>query len=536
MDSGPPERPATIPALVVQGAREFADRDFILTPERRLSFTDAEAQSRRLALRLLRAGVGKGTRVGVLFPQGPDFVVAFFAITRIGAIAVPLSTFATAPELRRAVRHADVAMLLAPREIVERDAQRLFQEVWPQLGTTSDAQLFLDDAPYLRQIWIVGGGEEPWATDVPALNALGDASAADRALLTAVESEVTPADPMVIVTTSGATAAPKAVVHAQGAQVRHARTMADLYELTDEDRTFTTMPFFWVGGLTVVVLSHLHVGASVATVERIDSTQMLDLIEEIRATRLLGWTVYERISADPTFARRDLSSVIEMRPPELATPGSRHNSLGMTETGGPHTAASRKDNAVDLPVHLRGSFGPAVPGMQHKIVDPETGDELERGVEGEICVRGDNLMLGLYKKEPRDTFDADGWYHSGDKGYLRDGFLFFTGRLTEMIKTGGANVAPREVELAIEARPGVQAAFVVGIPDDERGELVGCVVCPEPGHALDPAALRDELREELAGYKIPREIKVVAYDDMPWLPTGKVSRPRLVALLADGES
>jgi acyl-CoA synthetase (AMP-forming)/AMP-acid ligase II len=102
-----------------------------------------------------------------------------------------------------------------------------------------------------------------------------------------------------------------------------------------------------------------------------------------------------------------------------------------------------------------------------------------------------------------------------------------------MIKTGGANVAPREVELAIEAHPGVQAAFVVGLPDDERGELVGCIVCPVPGQELDAASLRDQLRDELAGYKIPRKMMVVAYDDMPWLPTGKMSKPRIVELLSD---
>jgi acyl-CoA synthetase (AMP-forming)/AMP-acid ligase II len=296
------------------------------------------------------------------------------------------------------------------------------------------------------------------------------------------------------------------------------------------------MPFFWVGGLTVVLLSHMHVGGAVITVERMDTSEMLDLIERARPTRLLGWTLFQRISADPSFADRDLRSIVEIRPPELAAPGTRHNSLGMTETSGPHTAASRADNAADLPENLRGSFGPAVPGMQHKIVDLGTGDDVADGVEGEICVRGDTLMDALYKKERRQTFDDDGWYHTGDKGYLRDGLLFFTGRRTEMIKTGGANVAPREVELAIEALAGVEAAFVVGVPDDERGELVGCLVCPEPGRALDPAWLRDQLRDQLAGYKIPRTIMVVPYEDAPWLPTGKVSKPRIVEMLADARS
>ena len=521
----------TIPNLVRHAGHEFADREYVVTRDRRVKFGDAELLSRRWAKRLLRAGVGKGTRVGLLFPQGADFVIAFLAITRIGAIAVPFSTFARGPELSRAIRHVDVAMLLAPRTVLGRGTPELFEEIWPELTAARDAQLFLEDAPYLRHILLCGGGGRSWVTEAPAISALDDDSTIDDDLLASVESEVTPADPLVIVSTSGATAEPKAVIHTHGAEVRHAWTMAQLYELTPEDRTFTNMPFFWVGGLTVVVLSHMHVGGAVITIERMDTTEMLDLIENARPTRLLGWTLFERLSADPTFADRDLSSIVEMRPPELAASGLRHNSLGMTETSGPHTAVSRADNAIDLPEHLRGSFGRPVPGMQHKIVDPETGEALAGGVEGEICLRGASLMAGLYKKERSETFDEDGWYHTGDKGYFRDGFLFFTGRRTEMIKTGGANVAPREVELAIESLPGVKAAFVVGLPDAERGELVGCLVCPEPGHELDLASLTDQLRDQLASYKIPRTIMVVPYDSAPWLPTGKVSKPRIVDLL-----
>lgn len=526
----------TIPNLVRHAGREFAAQEYIITPERRLTFGDAELESRRLAKRLLRFGVGKGTRVGMLFPQGPDFAIAFLAITRIGALAVPLSTFARGPELRRAIRHVDVAVLLAPPTLLGRDTHELFEDIWPSLTVARDPQLFVEDAPYLRHIWVCGDSRRPWVTETPAFSELDDESRIDDGLLGGIEAEVTPADPLVIVSTSGATAEPKAVVHTHGAQVRHAWTMAQLYELTGEDRTFTNMPFFWVGGLTVVVLSHLHVGAAVITVERLDTTEMLDLIEEARPTRLLGWTLYERLSADPSFGSRDLSSVVEMRPPELAAPGMRHNSLGMTETGGPHAAAPRASNTNELPEQHRGSFGPPVPRMHHKIVDPAGGQELTDGVEGEICVRGGSLMDGLYKKERSTTFDEDGWYHTGDRGYLRDGFVFFTGRLTEMIKTGGANVAPREVEVAVESLPDVRAAFVVGLPDADRGELVGCVICPEPGRTVDPATLGEQLRDELAGYKIPRKVVVVQYDDMPWLPTGKLSRARIAELLSDGNA
>ena len=516
-----------MPNLVRRAAHAFPDREFVLTTDGQVTFAEAERQSRLLAKRLLREGVTKGTRVGMLFPQGPEFVVALFAATRIGAVAVPLSTFYRAPELRRAITHVDVETLIAPSRLLGRDVAEWFEELWPEVRGSAETQLFMDAAPFLRNIFLCGDQKRPWVTGVPNFAQLDDCDDVSDAMLDAVERAVTPADWMVIVSTSGATADPKAVIHTHGAQVWQAWKLAQVYEFTGEERTFTTMPFFWTGGLTVALLTHLHVGAAVITVARTDSREMLDLVEKARPTRLAGWTLLDRLTADATFADRDLNWFADVLNAPPIGSRLRHNSLGMSETCGPHTVARPSDNAEDLPEHLQGSFGPPMFGMEHKIVDPETGHELADGVEGEICVRGDCLMEGLYKKERRATFDDDGWYHSGDTGYFRDGFLFFTGRRTDMIKTGGANVAPREVELVVESLPGVKAAFVVGIPDASRGQVVGCLVCPDVDCEIDTASITAQLSEQLSSYKIPRRILVVPYDDAPWLASGKISKPRV---------
>jgi acyl-CoA synthetase (AMP-forming)/AMP-acid ligase II len=522
--------PSTIPQLLRGAALAFGDNEYVVTGDRSLTFAEAERESRLLAKRLLRHGVGKGTVIGILFPQGPDFVVALLAVTRIGAVAVPLSTFQRGPELRRALRHVDVDSLIAPGVFLGRDLRNELEGILPELRRATGDQLFLHDMPYLRRIWLVGASDRPWVTDLPALAELPDEAAIDEQLFAGVESEVADSDRMVIVQTSGATAEPKAVVHTHASQVHQATRLAELYGLASDVRTFTTMPFFWVGGLTVVLLTHLCVGATVITLERADSGEMLDLIERTRPTRLLGWTLVERLRADPSFATRDLRWLTDLNA-EATPTGLRHGSLGMTETGGPHTAVPTADNQVDLPAALRGSFGRPVAGVEHRIVDPGTGAPVRDGTEGEIWVRGDILMEGLYKKGRHQTFERDGWYRTGDRGYFRDGYLFFTGRLTEMIKTGGANVAPREVELALESLPGVKAAFVVGIPDDVRGEMVGCLVCPETGHDLDPNEIRAQLGEILSSYKIPRKIIVKPYDEAPWLASGKISKPRVLHLL-----
>jgi acyl-CoA synthetase (AMP-forming)/AMP-acid ligase II len=523
----------TIPNLLHRATDRFGERDYVVTPAQTLTIGDAEYRSRVLAKRLLRSGVGKGTRVGILFPQGPDFVVALLAVTRIGALVIPMSTFHRGPELRRVVAHADVHTFLAPRELLGGHVEDLLEAAWPSLRDTRESTLFIAEAPHLRHIWLCGGSDQGWVTPLPRLVEILDEPSISDELLGEVESAGAPSDPNVLIYTSGATAEPKAVVHTHGAQVRHGWSLAQQYELTPDTRTFTTMPFFWVGGLTVSLLSHLHVGAAVITVERIDSRTMLDAIEQTRPTRLVGWGLVERLMSDPSFADRDLRWLPDLVTPPPTDPRRRHGSLGMTETCGPHTGVAASANQMDLTDHLRGSFGSPLPGVEHRIVDPETSAALADGAEGEICVRGYSLMDGLYKKERADTFDGDGWYRTGDMGYFRDGYLFFTGRSTEMIKTAGANVSPREVELAIEEIPDVRAAFVVGLPDQERGQVVACVVCPQPGRTLDPGGVADQLAARLSSYKVPRRVKVVSYDEAPWLPSGKISKSGIVDLLTD---
>ena len=240
----------------------------------------------------------------------------------------------------------------------------------------------------------------------------------------------------------------------------------------------------------------------------------------------------------PSLAERYLSSLrsgnlYALLPAALraADPGLRPNSLGMTETLGPHSI-DRMDE--DLPERLRGSFGRAAPGIEHKIVDPETGEALPPGASGEICVRGDSLMQGLHKLERADTFDRDGFYHTGDGGRLdADGVLYFEARLGDLIKTAGANVSPREVELSIEASPEVQSAFVVGLPDPVRGQLVAAAVVLAPDRELAEAELRRRLRADLAAYKVPHHLCFAASAELPFTDSGKIDKRRLAALLAE---
>jgi acyl-CoA synthetase (AMP-forming)/AMP-acid ligase II len=237
----------------------------------------------------------------------------------------------------------------------------------------------------------------------------------------------------------------------------------------------------------------------------------------------------------PSFRERDLSAVrggtlVEALPPELrpSTPDLAPTVLGMTETGGPHTGADYP--AVPLSDRLRGTFGTPLPGMEHRVVDPDTGVEIEPEEQGELLVRGVFLMSELYKQERHETFTPDGWYATGDLGSFDDGVLRFGGRLTAMIKSGGANVAPAEVEAVLREIPGVRGAYVFGVPAGDRGEDVAAVIVHGHDAALDVTTLQSAAREHLSGYKVPKHFRLLKREDIPMLSTGKVDMAALRAL------
>ena len=175
----------------------------------------------------------------------------------------------------------------------------------------------------------------------------------------------------------------------------------------------------------------------------------------------------------------------------------------MTETFGPH-----RDREL----------------FDYKVIDPDSGQELEESQEGEFCVRGFGLMAAMYKREREEVLDADGYYHTGDRGYLEDGQIYFTGRYSEVIKSAGANVSPLEVEDALRALAGVRLAVVVGLPNAERGEEVVAVVVPEPGRSLDVATIREHCRCVLSPYKVPTQIYIRSYEEVSFLGSGKVDK------------
>ena len=537
-----PEFLPTVPHLLRDGRDRFGDRDCVVTPDARLTFAGLEEQSRLLAARLVREGVSKGTRVGILFPNGVEWVLTWAAAARLGAVTIPVNTFYKGPELGRFLRHADVQYLIGVSQFLQHDYLSRLETLAPDLQGHGGGPLWLRDLPQLRRILLWGEGDpaRPWAE--PGLaDALRDGPD-DRlvALVDGLGDDISPGDELFVTYTSGSTGEPKGVIHSHGGVIRHASNLATLSGMDGDSRIWTPMPLCWVGGFAFSLLRSMLAGGCFLTQAVFEAGAALKMFEQERVTNVSAWPgIAKTLCEHPDFASTDLSSLrtptsfYEAMPPDRKPPdpGLAVGSLGMSETCGPHTFWTPGEEVTGVPEEYRGAFGHEVPGTRHRIIDPDTGLDLPEGEEGEVLVRGYNLMLGLYKRERSEVFDDDGWYHTGDRGYFRDGWFFFTGRQTDLIKTGGSNVAPAEVERCLLAYDEVKLAFVVGVPDPVKEQAVTALVVPwRSASTVDAEAIRSRLREELSSYKVPTRVLFISDEQVPWLVSQKVDRRALLTL------
>ncbi|MGE0387232.1 MAG: class I adenylate-forming enzyme family protein [Gammaproteobacteria bacterium] len=524
----------TLPATLRHYAALHAGREFVVHGMRRLSFAAFERECAQLARGMLAHGIGKATRVGILMPDGIDFVLALLAAARIGAFCVPLSTLYQPRELRWVIRHADIDTLLMADQFMNHDFIERVEEAVPGLAAHGPGPLRLAAAPYLRNVVVWGTASRPWSLPGPDhFLACADAEPRiDEPFLLAVEASVAPADLALMIWTSGTTADPKGVPHTHGGLVRHTHALLRQSAFAAGDRVLPQMPLFWIGGLNVTLFPALYRGATLVYPESRDPGAVLDLIEQERINWITAWPQqFAGLRAHPAYTDAKVRTMkrgtfsffgtVDESGRELPTERTVR-ALGMSECFGPH---GEWPVGVPLPPEKQGSFGVTIDGMERYIGDPDTGAALPLGEKGELYIRGYALTPGLYKKERHETFTADGWYRTGDLCSMdADGHIYFHGRSGDMVKTMGANVAPREVEVVLESFDEIKEAVVVGIPDEQLGERLVAVVLPAAGVVPDVEALRQRLKHEVSAYKIPKEIRVVRYEQIPRTGGAKVHK------------
>jgi fatty-acyl-CoA synthase len=484
-------------------------------------------QARGVARGLLAGGLAKGARVAVSMGNRPEWVFAAFGVALAGGIVVPLNTLASPAETDHVLRHCDASVLLMQRRLGSRDFLAELAERHPALEDASPGLLRDPTLPHLRRVVCLGqserrGAVEPWG------DFTWGGAGFPEGVLDAAAAQVAPSDDGVLLYSSGTTAHPKGILHYQRAPVIQSWRFAELMDLDPEDRVFTAQPFFWTAGFAMSMGATLAAGARLVLQELFAPGPALALIESERVTVVHAFPHQEKALAEhPDAAARDLRSVVKLRfdSPLASRCGVRedawsmHASYGLTETFTLATAYPARTSAA----LRRGNSGPPLDGTELRIVHPETGATLGPGEEGEIAVRGLTLMRGYHRVAPERVFDPEGFFHTQDGGSLdATGVLHWTGRLSGLIKTGGANVSPVEVENALAEHPALMVGLVVGVPHPSLGEIVVlCALAATAGPA-DETALRAFLRERLAAYKVPRRVLFFREDELVFTGNRKI--------------
>ncbi len=506
----------TLPALLDAVAARRPVSEAFVSPRRRTTYLELRDDSVAIGRGLAARGVGRGTRVGLLMPNRAEWLATAFGVWRCGGILVPLSTLARPRELAHCLRSADVSLLVAVRRFLRHDYEAMLDEIAPDAG----------GVPALRQVvWL---DDEP-ADAVRTLAAPGAVLGGEWP--GALTARVAPADPATVTFTSGTTSEPKGAVHVHRALCRAASDIGAALGIDASDRTWGYLPFFFNAGLVAVALATLARGAAVVATEVFEPGEALELLEAERCTVFFGWPHQaEALIQHPRFASTKLALhkgvganvpwAGRLYPPDHQAVAT----WGMTETGPMFTAWPST-----APMELRASgHGAPVAGREVRICDPESGEPIGVGTTGEICVRGPSLFSHYDGLSPSDCFDAQGWFHTGDLGRLDErGTLHFLGRIKDVIKTAGANVAAAEVEATLLRHPAVGAAHVVPVPAGARGEDVAAFVVAS--RSVEPAALLEHCRAELASYKVPRHLWLRREDELPLRGSGKVDKASLRA-------
>ncbi|HMP55970.1 MAG TPA: long-chain fatty acid--CoA ligase, partial [Novosphingobium sp.] len=476
-------------------------------------------------------------RIGILMTNRPEWVCAFFGAGLAGGTAVGLSTFSTPEELAHLIRASGISHLLLEGQVLAHDFHAALLALEPAIATAAPGGLHAPAFPHLRRLVRVDPGATGGA--VESLDAfLVHGAGVPAELVRARAASVTPADPGVLFFSSGSTGKPKGILSAHRGVCIQGWRWKRIYGLDESVRAWSANGLFWSGNFASTLAAVLASGGCQVLQRTFDPSQAIRLMEAERVNFPYAWPhQWASLEAAPEWQEADLSAMRWLdcgtnlrRPQPTITTTFRdpRESYGNTEM---FTIAT--SYPCDAPVEPRqGTFGEALPGNTIRVVDPATGQTLNRGETGEFACKGPTLMLG-YIGVPRDeTLDDQGFYRCGDGGYMDEaGRFVFQGRINDIIKTGGANVSPVEVDWSLCSCPGVKVCKTTGVRHETLGEMVVSCVVAEAGHALDEAAIIAWLKQRLASYKVPRRVVFVDEADLGLTGTAKI-RPDEVRALA----
>jgi len=511
--------PLTVGHLLLRSARRNPGKIAVAVPGEEWSYSELEFRAWEIARGLAALGVGPGDHVGLLLPNGLDFIAAWFGVSLAGAAIVPINTRYQPPELSYAITHAELKCVLTTDAVAEHvDFLALLGRALPELADASDAErLGIAAAPRLRQVVNLGRSEGRWHVDRKAF--LERAGCHPRAELDARQPAIKPDSLAALVFTSGTTSRPKACMHSHRGLLFNWLAARERLKITARDVLWDPLPLFH-GQAYGMMMAMLAAGGTFLTQTHFDPEVAFDLIDRHHATLFYpGFhTITARLIDPPRFSAADRTSVRAVlaispadawnRSQAALAPAVQFSAYGLQEAGG---VVSYAELTASERVR-RETCGRPFAGIAVRIIDPDTGAELPSGSYGEILVRGPGLFTGYYR-DPFATahvLDDEGFLHTGDLGTLDEaGRIIYRDRVKSMLKVGGENVAPSEIEAVLLTHPLIAVAVAVAIPDDRLDQVPAAFVELRHGSTLSAEEVIEHCAQRLARFKVPRVVRFV---------------------------
>ncbi|MCE1197323.1 MAG: AMP-binding protein [Marinilabiliales bacterium] len=528
----------TFGQFLEQWADLTPDKDFLVYPDRGLRFSYATFNQRvdNLAKALILLGVKRGDKVGIFANNVPDWLTYFFATAKIGGVLVTVNTNYRSHELAYLVKNSDLHTLCLVNGWRDIDYIQMVYELVPELKESQRGYLKSESFPELRNVIFMGPEKHRGMYNTPELILLGSQTQDDE--LKSRCAAVSCYDVVNMQYTSGTTGFPKGVMLTHHNILNNGHATASCMNYSADERLCVCVPLFHCFGCVLALCAIITSGATMVMVENFDPLTVLASVQKERCTALYGVpTMFIAELNHPMFPLFDLSSlrtgIMAGAPCPIETMNAVMSKMNMTELiivyGLTESSPGMTATRVSDPPEIRSTtVGKAYPAVEVLVADPETGEEMPVGQQGELCCKGYNVMKGYYKNEEATAkaIDSRGWLHSGDLGVMdENGYFKVTGRIKDMIIRGGENVYPREIENFLYTHPDIEAVEIVGVASEKYGEEVGAFIKKKAGSSLSEEDVADYCRGKISRFKIPRYIFFVS--EFPMTASGKIQKYKL---------
>ena len=536
----------TLGELLGQRAREYPNHEAIVYPFEGVRWTYADFKSRvdKIALGMIRMGVKKGDHVSIWATNVPEWILTQFATARIGAVLVTVNTNYKTFELEYLLKQSDTSTLIMTGGFKDSNYIKIINDLCPQIKESEPGKLNSDKFPYLKNIVFIGEERYDGMFIFDDLYNMGEDL--DAQILDKIENELLAQDVINMQYTSGTTGFPKGVMLTHYNIVNNGNAIADCMHLSYEDRLCIPVPLFHCFGCVLGVMAAVTKGATMVFLEYYNPIKVMEAVQREKCTALHGVpTMFIGILENEKFNEYDYSTlrtgIMAGSPCPIKVMEQVIDRMNMTDItiayGQTEFSPVITQTRVDDPIELRvTTVGKPLPGVEVKIVDPDTGKEVSPGVQGELIARGYGVMKGYYKmnEATRAAIDEEGWLYTGDLATMdKNQYCKITGRLGDMIIRGGENIYPREIEEFLYTHPAIKDVQVVGVPDEKYGEEIMAYIILRDGLDTYPTEkdIIDFVKNGLSRFKTPRYVSFI--DSYPMTASGKIQKYKLRTMAID---